>query len=132
MTTTVEFGTPALRVAWITPQSEVAICQYEVQYRRNSTTSWGSQVTISGSPPATSTILTGLDAGTEYNVRVRAVSAVGRGMWSVEQAERTFDSKFWHIIFYYYSNNCLVQCLSTCTFCRALAVVILINCCYTH
>ena len=89
-----EFGTPALRVAWITPLSEVAICQYEVQYRRNGTTDWGSQVTISGSPPANSTILTGLDAGTEYNVRVRAESDVGRGMWSVEQTERTFDSKF--------------------------------------
>ena len=41
----------------------------------------------------TSTILIGLDVGTEFNVRVRAVSAVGAGMWSVEQTERTFDSK---------------------------------------
>ena len=101
-----KFGTPALRVDWITPQSDVAISQYEVQYRRIGTTSLGSQVTISVSTPATFTNLTGLDAGTEYNVRVRAVSVVGRGMWSVEQAERTFDSKFYCIICCYQLYTC--------------------------
>ena len=45
---------------------------------------------ISGSPPANSAILTGLDAGTEYNVRVRAVSELGARMWSVEQTVRAF------------------------------------------
>ena len=72
----------------------MAISQYIVQYRRNGTATWGSQVTVPGFPPATSTILTGLDAGTEYNVRVRAESATGDGEWSVEQTERTFDSEF--------------------------------------
>ena len=81
-----------LRVTWTTPHSDVSISQYHVQYRRNGTTSWGSQTTIS--PPATSAILTTLDAGTEYNIRVRAVSELGDGEWSVEQTERTFDSKF--------------------------------------
>ena len=85
-------------LTWTVPQSDVNITQYKVEYRRNGTTSWGSQVTISGSPPATSTILTGLDAGTEYNVRVRAVSAVGAGVWSVEETESTFDSEFICII----------------------------------
>ena len=86
-------GTSALRVTWTTPQSDVAISQYQVQYRRNGTTSWSSASPVSVFPAATSTILTGLDAGTEYNIRVRAVSELGAGMWSVEQTERTFDSE---------------------------------------
>ena len=93
VTKTVESGASALRVTWTTPQSDVAISQYQVQYRRNETTSWSSATPLSGSPPATSTVLTGLDAGTEYNVRVRAVSAAGAGEWSVEQTERTFFSE---------------------------------------
>ena len=90
----VRLGKAILIVTWTTPQSDVAISQYQVQHRRNGTTSWGSQTTISGSPPTISTILTGLDAGTEYNVRVRARSELGAGEWSVEQTERTFGSKF--------------------------------------
>ena len=85
-------GRPSLRVTWTTPQSDVTISQYTLQYNRNGSTVWGSQVTVP--PSTTSTILTGLDAGTEYNVRMRAVSAAGDGMWSVEQTERTFDSEF--------------------------------------
>ena len=89
-------GKAILLVTWTIPQSNVTISQYHVQYRRNGTTSWGSQLTVSGSPPATSTVLTGLDAGTEYNVRVRASTNFtdGDGEWSVEQTKRTFDSKF--------------------------------------
>ena len=83
-------GAPALRVTWTTPQSDVNISQYKVQHRRNGTTPWGSEFTFSGSPPVTSAILTRLDIGTEYNVRVRAVSAVGDGMWSLLQTERTY------------------------------------------
>ena len=82
-----------MRVTWTTPQSDVAISQYEVQYRRSGTTSWSSATPLSGSPPATSTVLTGLDAGTKYNIRVRAVSAAGAGEWSVEQTEKTFCSE---------------------------------------
>ena len=100
-------GRAALIVAWTTPQSDVTITQYQVQYRRNGTTSWGSQLTISGSPPGTATILTGLDAGTEYNVRVRAVSVFETGGWSVEQTERTFDSEFICIICCYQLLLCL-------------------------
>ena len=90
---TVESGTSALIVNWTTPQSDVNISQYLVQYRRSGTPFWSSQVTISGSPPVNFTVLTGLDAGTEYNIRVRAVSELGYGNWSVEQTERTFDSE---------------------------------------
>ena len=99
---TVESGTSALIVNWTTPQSDVNISQYQVQYRRSGITVSSSQVTISGSPPATSTILTRLDAGTEYNIRVRAVSELGDGNWSVEQTERTFDSELLCIIYIIY------------------------------
>ena len=96
MTKTVENGTSALRVTWKTPQSDLNISQYQVQYRRSGTNSWNSATPLSGSPPATSTILATLDAGTEYNVRVRAVSELGAGQWSVEQTESTLDSKCIH------------------------------------
>ena len=81
-------------MTWTTPQSDLNISQYQVQYRRSGTNPWNSATPLSGSPPATSTILTGLNAGTEYNVRVRAVSSAGAGQWSVEQTERTFGSEF--------------------------------------
>ena len=84
----------ALAVNWTAPQSVVNVSDYQVQYRRNGTTSWNNAYTVSVSPPATSTILTGLDAGTEYNVRVRAVSAVVNGTWSIVQTVRTFDGEF--------------------------------------
>ena len=91
-----ENGTSALRVTWTTPQSDLTISQYQVQYSRRGTNSWNSATPLSGSPPATSTILTGLDAGTEYSIRVRALSELGAGMWSVEQTERTFYSECIH------------------------------------
>ena len=116
----VRMGKPILIVTWTTPHSDVTISRYEVQYRRNGTTSWGNELSISDSPLPTSYILIRLVGGTEYNVIVRAVSDAGVGNWSVEQTERTFDSKFifiiycyqlhlylWCIIFFYYSNNCL-------------------------
>ena len=116
-----ESGTPALRVNWTTPQSDVNISQYQVQYRRSGMTSWSSATPISGSPPATSTILNGLDAGTEYNIRVRAVSELGAGEWSVEQTERTFDSEF----------LCIVSCykMHLYTFCYGTIVVAFSACC---
>ena len=84
-------GKPSLRVNWIAPQSDVTISEYRVQYRRSGTTAWGSQVTAA--PPATSAYLLALDAGTEYDVRVRAVSAAREGEWSEVQTERTFNSE---------------------------------------
>ena len=87
-------GQPALRVTWTAPQSNLNISQYKVQYRKNWEARWDSDITIPGSPPPTSTILTRLEAGTEYSVRVRAVFAVGPGNWSVVQTERTDRSEF--------------------------------------
>ena len=86
---TVESQAPALRVTWTPPQSDLTISLYQVEYR-SGTTSWDNASTAI----TTSTILTGLDAGTEYTVRVRAVSTAGVGEWSVEQTGRTFCSEF--------------------------------------
>ena len=95
---------PSLLVTWTTPQSDLTISMYQVQYRRSGTTFWDSQVTIIGSL-STSLILTGLDVDTEYTVRVRAVSKIGAGEWSVEQTGITAESEnvcisstvIWHI-----------------------------------
>ena len=94
----VRSGLPALRVTWTTPQSEVLITRYQVQYRKSRAAVWSHVITISGSPPLASTIMTQLDAGTEYNVRVRAVSAAGAGMWSAVQTVRTHGSEFFIFI----------------------------------
>ena len=89
---TVSLSRPALRVTWTTPQSDVAISQYQLQYRRIRTTMWRvvSPVT-SGSN--TSTVLEALDAGTAYQVRIRAVSPIGNGMWSRVESETTYTSE---------------------------------------
>ena len=112
VTRTVESGTSSLNVSWTTQQSEVAITEYQVQYRISGTTSWNSATPFSVSPPATSTILTGLDADTEYNIRVRAVSELGAGEWSVVQTNRTFYSEFT----YMYCCCYLVDLHSWCMF----------------
>ena len=61
---------------------------------------WGSQVDVAA--PATSTHLLAVDAGTEYDVRVRAVSAAEEGEWSEVQTERTFNSEH-RVSIYVYS-----------------------------
>ena len=91
-------GVPSLKVTWNTPQSDWTISLYWVQYRKQGTASWSGAPFFSVSPPATSTDLTGLDVGTEYTVRVKAVSVVGAGTWSVAQIEKTFDCEFLYCI----------------------------------
>ena len=84
-------GKPALRVTWTTPQSNVTISQYQVEYRRNGT-NW-REVNLVSSGSATSTLLEALDAGTVYEVRIRAVSAIGNGTWSRVESETTYKSE---------------------------------------
>ena len=81
---------PALKLTWTTPQSNVTISQYRVQYRISGTTTWDREVIVTGYPPLTTAFVTGLNVGTKYHVRVRAESAVGAGIWSDEQSERTY------------------------------------------
>ena len=89
VTESVEDGNFSLNVSWTTPQRELPISEYEVEYRTKNTNSWINSTRLSVSPPANSTLLTGLDAGVEYIVRVRALSKVGAGAWSDEQTSVT-------------------------------------------
>ena len=41
----------------------------------------------------TSTLLEALDAGTVYEVRIRAMSAIGNGQWSRVESETTYKSE---------------------------------------
>ena len=82
---------PALRATWTIPQSDEPIAKYILRYTIHGTTSWGGQHTTS--LPQTSAIVPRLAAGTEYDVRVRALSAVGAGNWSGVQTERTYMSE---------------------------------------
>ena len=78
---------PSLRVTWTTPQSDVSISQYQVEYRRSGTNWRAANPVSSGS--ATSTLLEALDASTVYEVRIRAVSAIGNGTWSEVESNTT-------------------------------------------
>ena len=90
VTKSVEDGNFTLTVSWTTPQSKLPIIEYEVEYRASNTSSW---INSSVSPPTKSTVLTGLDAGVEYIIRVRALSEIGTGEWSEEHRVRTDDSE---------------------------------------
>ena len=81
VTKSVEDGNLAVTVSWTTPQSELPITEYEVEYRTSDTVSWDNSTRLAVSPPANSTILTGLEAGVEYIIRVRASSEIGAGAW---------------------------------------------------
>ena len=84
-------GKPALSVTWTTPQSDVPISQYQLEYRRSGT-NWRAASPVSPGS-ATSTLLEALDAGTVYEVRIRAVSAIGSGTWSRVESETTYKSE---------------------------------------
>ena len=85
-------GKPALSVNWTTPQSDVTISQYQVEYRRSGT-NWRAAANPVSPGSATSTLLEALDAGTVYKVRIRAVSAIGNGTWSRVESETTYKSE---------------------------------------
>ena len=94
MSKAIRSGKPALRVTWTTPQSDVTISQYQVVYRRQGTSSWGKEDIVAFNS-TTSTLLEVLDAGTVYEVRIRAVSAIGNGPWSRMELETTYMSELW-------------------------------------
>ena len=85
-------GNPSLRVTWTALQNVANLLKYHVEYRRNGEFYWGNRV--DREPYTTSTLLPELLPGTEYNVRMRAVSAAGEGEWSDVLTETTFDSEF--------------------------------------
>ncbi len=91
----VKDGKPTLRVTWTALQNVANLLEYQVEYRRNGELYWGNRV--NAQPYSTSTLLPALLPGTEYNVRVRAVSAAGEGEWSEVHTETTYNSELIHL-----------------------------------
>ena len=98
VTKAVKQGKPTLRVTWTALQNVADLLKYQVEYGRNGGFYWGNRV--SRQPYITSILLPALLPGTEYNVRMRAVSAAGEGEWSEVHTETTFDSEFNHLHVY--------------------------------
>ena len=92
----VKDGKPSLMVTWTALQNDANranVLEYLIQYSRsNMEISQGNTVAVQ--PYSTSALLPALLPGTEYNVRVRAVSAAGKGEWSEVHTEATFNSEF--------------------------------------
>ena len=96
-------GKPALSVTWTAPKSDVIISEYQVQYKRTST-DWRTANPAS-LVSTTSTLLEALDAGTVYEVRIRAVSAIGNGTWSRVESETTYNSELCSVMILLESTN---------------------------
>ena len=79
-------STTSLRVSWSAPVNtgRPAITSYDVQYRKGTSGEWsdGPQ-----DETGTSADITGLEAGSAYQVQVRATNADGDGPWS-DRGER--------------------------------------------
>ena len=83
---------PLLTVEWSAPSSDRTIQHYQVDYRVGTSGSWS---TWSPNPTSTSVTLTGLQSGTTYQVRVRALSDVGNGDWSEVIRKATYSGEFY-------------------------------------
>jgi Domain of unknown function (DUF4082)/Fibronectin type III domain len=75
-------GTASAQVSWSAPASGGPVTSYKVTPYIGSTPQ--TPKTVTGSPPATSTSVTGLSSGTTYTFRVQAVNANGPGPASAE------------------------------------------------
>ena len=71
---------------WTTVPDAVS---YTVQHREGTSGNWSSGTTRTGTPPAALAEISGLTAGTLYQVRVRAANASGAGDWSEPGQGRT-------------------------------------------
>ena len=89
----VKEGIPTLNVTWTALQNVTNLLEYQVEYSCDGE----FNNTVIAQPNSTSTLLPALLPGTEYNVRMRAVSAAGEGKWSEVLTETTFDSEFIHL-----------------------------------
>lgn len=71
-------GDGTIDLSWTAPSSDETITDYSVEY----TPSGGSASTVLVGSAATTYQLTGLTNGTEYTIRVAAISSVGTGSYS--------------------------------------------------
>ena len=78
---------PALSISWTVPQSDSPIKYYDLEYKSVNQSGWDYQATT-----ISSIKLVNLQPGVLYNIRVRAVSALGNGIWSKVFQETTFSS----------------------------------------
>ena len=80
-TTDTNESSTSLKVVWHLPENmgRPAVSSYAVEYKKSTETSFG---TDNVSITETSAAITGLDANTSYDVRVRAVNGDGNGTWS--------------------------------------------------
>ena len=73
----------SLSVEWSRPQSDVSILHYEMQYRRHTVRrSWQGPVNVT---TESASLRVSLVNSASYSVRVRAVSAIGKGPYSSEE-----------------------------------------------
>ena len=70
-------------VTWSAPVNtgRPSILRYQYQYKKNAEPDWSGATFTTSGPTASVTIVT-LDAGTSYDVEVRAINAEGPGPWS--------------------------------------------------
>ena len=81
-------NTISLRVAWDEPRSDVSITQYEGNYRVKSSGSWTGAFTTSNSTRGHT--YWNLDSGQKYEARVRAVSVIGKGSYTIKSTAGGF------------------------------------------
>ena len=108
----VSSGRPIIQITWSPPQSNKPIEKYYLQYRKATASNWTAVVL---GPSETSTVLSGLDRGTVYHVKVRAISIVGSGPFSDLQQVTTYNGKNCE-------DACILCRLYICILCRPRAV----------
>ena len=95
---------PALWAFWLAPSSERPIQNYEIEYRSlNRSTDWNR---VLPNPTSTSVTIGNLQSGQTYQVRVRAVSDVGCGVWSKPVLQSTINGKLLVVYIGWISSSC--------------------------
>ena len=84
---TITAGSATLEISWSEPAEDggVAITSYDLQYRETGTSAWSQVPDLTG----TSYTITGLSAGTGYEVQVRATNSLGDSGWSTSGTATT-------------------------------------------